>query len=322
MTYNALVTAPRRTLADLNASFRSSSETSDFVLTTEYRVGRYGLRVSRDGYGSRGVGGKLRHLVGVTVITEIKADYNWQPYCAEMVSGYRGTPEQRQERRERQVANHGTYSHHCRQPKVGDIVYARQQCVDQNAVGKGAYEPSDADTDAIGCSNCLVRIFGETVEPRAKVEAALESRPARRRQGQESAADVLPLWRRSPADQGHRGRRDPPLRPLQRALRDDLLGRDDGRLLPVPRRVPTLGIRPHRHQGCWRWALAEETREYDELLRREGGTHDDAAAPQPCASPMGSARGRPQDVPGRPSHASAASSPSANRSDTEHKENP
>jgi hypothetical protein len=80
--------------------------------------------------------------------------------------------EARKARIERQLAGHGfPVGHYCRQPQVGDIVWAHPQCVDQNAVGKGAFEPSVADTNVIDCSNCLVRIFGETVEPRAKIEA-------------------------------------------------------------------------------------------------------------------------------------------------------
>ena len=268
MTYNALVTAPRRTLADLNASFRSSSETSDFVLTTEYRVGRYGLRVSRDGYGSRGVGGKLRHLMVATVITEIKPDYNWQPYCAEMVSGYRGTPEQRQERRERQIASHGTYSHYCRQPKVGEVVYARQQCVDQNAVGKGAYEPSDADTNVIDCNNCAVRVFGEVPQPRAKVEAA-----AREARAAVKAKNPPPVC-------FHCGDRRPKTRATDAG--EKLLCSSCKDSYETIWFVETTGYTCQYHADMadardsahtatmLARALADQTREYDELLRREG----------------------------------------------------
>jgi hypothetical protein len=132
----------RRTLADLNETFRSTTETSDFEITIEYRVGRYALRISRDGYGSRGNGGKLLHLVIAHVITAIKPDYNWQAYCGEVVT--RGRSE------------------------------TAERYVEQNARGVGAFE-SDGDhaldTVAINCNNCSARIFGETPEPRAKVEA-------------------------------------------------------------------------------------------------------------------------------------------------------
>lgn len=172
----------RRPLADFNVS-RDTTETSDFVLTSEYRVGRYGLRVSRDGYGSRGNGGQLLHLVRVAFISEIKPGYDWRQACADTVRQVRGeTAESYQARVAKQIATHGQSPypgyHYCRQPKVGDIVWAHPQCVDTNAVGKGAYEPSIADTNLIDCSNCLVRIFGETVEPRAKIEARAKAERA------------------------------------------------------------------------------------------------------------------------------------------------
>jgi hypothetical protein len=167
----------RRPLADFNVS-REVTSTSDFVLTSEYRVGRYGLRVSRDGYGSRGNGGNLLHLVRVAFISEIKADYDWRQACGDNITAR--DPERRAALVAKAHADHEAKLpwHYCRQPKVGDIVWAHPQCVDTNAVGKGAYEPSIADTNVIDCSNCLVRIFGETVEPRAKVEARAKAERA------------------------------------------------------------------------------------------------------------------------------------------------
>jgi hypothetical protein len=165
-------TMNRQTLADLNLTFRSSHENSDFVLVTEYRVGRYGLRISRDGYSSRGLGGKLKHLVVATVIREIKPDYNWRAYCADQVSrGRNESSEKYEARKTRQVESHGQHGHFCRQPQVGDVVGCRQVCVGQNAIGRGAFDGEIADTTLINCSNCLVRFFHEEVEPRAKVEA-------------------------------------------------------------------------------------------------------------------------------------------------------
>src|SRR4029453_3183391 len=163
----------RPTLATLNDTFRASRETSDFVLTVEYRVGRYGLQISRDGRRSRGQGGKLLHLMVATVIAAIKPDYDWRPYCAESAYVGRTAPRaQAQMARDRQIADHGTHGHRCRQPKVGDVLVARQVCVDRNAVGLGAYDPSQADPAAIDCNNCARRQFGENPELRARVEAA------------------------------------------------------------------------------------------------------------------------------------------------------
>jgi hypothetical protein len=173
MTYNTHMSSPsaRRPLESFNAE-RPISETADFVIATEYRVGRYGLQISRDGYGSRGTGGKLIHLVRVAVISEIKDGYNWQTYCLQSARTSRwNTRDQAAAARDKQIASHGQPWHSCRQPKVGDLLWIAPQCVDQNARGTGAFEADEAGTSAIDCNNCLTRIFGETVEPRAKVEA-------------------------------------------------------------------------------------------------------------------------------------------------------
>jgi len=173
-------TQARKTLADYNEGFRSYGETSDFETVREYRVGKWGVRWARDGYGSRGVGGDKRHVCVVTVVTAIKPDYNWQAYCA--ASTYGGswlTREQMQKRREAQVASHGQYNHHCQQPKVGDVIQVNPVCRHNNVVGKGAWTPEELDTDAVDCLNCRREFFNEQVdgvEERRKEREAVEER--------------------------------------------------------------------------------------------------------------------------------------------------
>jgi hypothetical protein len=177
----------RRSLAALNVDFRSTRETSDFVIDVEYRVGKYGLRISRDGYNSRGFGGKLRHVVIVHAIREIKPDYNWQSYCRESCNRGRNEPQDKYDLRlSRHLSDHmaGHPWHFCRQPKVGDVIACRQVCVDQNAVGRGAFDatgPAALDTNAVDCNNCAVRFFHETPEPRAKIEAVEKAARAEER---------------------------------------------------------------------------------------------------------------------------------------------
>ena len=254
----------RRPLADFNTS-RDTTETSDFVLTSEYRVGRYGLQISRDGYGSRGNGGQLLHLVRVAFISEIKAGYDWRLACTQSITAR--DPERRAALVAKQIADHGKPWHHCRQPRVGDIVWAHPQCVDANAVGKGAYTPDQADTDAISCSNCLVRIFGETVEPRAKVEA--------RAKAERAAAKA----KNPPPTCFHCG----DVRPRTKAT-------EAGEILPCGRckedfetifwvettgaycqyHAECLAADPSREQGLLALGLEEENKAYDDLVRREG----------------------------------------------------
>ena len=165
-------TSVRPSLADLNLMFRSSREDSNFVIDVEYRVGKYGLRIARTGYASRGFGGKLRHLVVAHVIREVKPGYNWQAFCGEQVRRREAESIERYEaRKAKQIESHGKHGHYCQQPKAGEVIACRQVCVDQNAVGRGAFDGSDVDTSAIDCSNCAVRFFHETVVPRAKTDA-------------------------------------------------------------------------------------------------------------------------------------------------------
>lgn len=172
----------RSTLAELNQNFRREDSTPDFETVTEYRVGKWGTRWSRDGYASRGVGGDKLHLSVVTVITAIKPDYDWQSYCASSVHvSPWATPEQTQQRRAQQVASHGSYGHSCRQPQVGDVLNVRPVCRHENVRGTAAWTPEEADTDRIDCINCRVQFFKEQVdgiEERRVERAAVEARKA------------------------------------------------------------------------------------------------------------------------------------------------
>jgi hypothetical protein len=175
-------TTSRPTLAELNEDFRSTSETSDFDTLTEYRVGKWGVRWSRDGYGSRGTGGDKLHVSVVTVITRVKPDYDWRTYCAESASIAPWlTREQREQRLAQQVESHGKYNHYCRQPKVGDVINVKPVCRFENVRGTGAWTPEEADTDRVDCLNCRRSFFHEEVdgvEERRKERAAVESRKA------------------------------------------------------------------------------------------------------------------------------------------------
>ena len=175
-------TEGRKTLAQYNEGFRSYGETTDFSTMTEYRVGKWGVAYSRDGYASRGSGGDKTHMSVVTVITAIHPDYDWQSYCAATVRvGSWVTREQAEKRRAAQVASHGNYGHYCQQPKVGDVVTVRPVCRFENVRGTGAWTPDEADTAAVTCFNCRTGFFGEEVDGVAERRAereAVESRKA------------------------------------------------------------------------------------------------------------------------------------------------
>ena len=177
-------TEGRKTLAQYNEGFRSYGETTDFSTMTEYRVGKWGVAWSRDGYASRGGGGDKTHMSVVTVITEVKPDYDWQSYCASSVRvGSWVTREQAEKRRAAQVASHGSYGHYCQQPKVGDVVGVRPVCRFENVRGTGAWTAEQADTDVVSCLNCRRDFFKEAVdgvEERRKEREAVESRKAAR----------------------------------------------------------------------------------------------------------------------------------------------
>lgn len=180
---NRTASPARRSLAELNEGFASSSSTADFDLLTDYRVGKWGLAISRDGYQARGQGGEHRHLSIVTTIAAIHPDYNWRPYCAETVSrGRYETAEQHQANVARQLASHGAaFGHYCRQPKVGDIVAVRPVCRFENVRGTGAFTAEQADTAIVDCINCRRGFFGEQVDVvavQADRRAAVEARKA------------------------------------------------------------------------------------------------------------------------------------------------
>lgn len=174
----------RKNLAELNESFRTAGSRPDFEVVTEYRVGKWGLAYSRDGFNGRGQGGDKLHLSVATVITEIHPDYCWQTYCAASVRGGAwDTAEQIAARRAHQIAEHGCYGHYCEQPKVGDVIAVRPVCRFENVRGTGAWSAELADTDAINCLNCRSGFFGEQVDgvaERRAVREQVESRKAAR----------------------------------------------------------------------------------------------------------------------------------------------
>jgi hypothetical protein len=178
----SLTSSPaRRSLADLNVGFVRTGATADFDTLTEYRVGKWGLAWSRDGYGARGLGGDHLHLSVVTVITAIHPDYDWRPYCAASAYLGYGTEQQKAARRDRQVAGHGSYNHHCNQPKVGDAIAIRPVCRDQNVRGTFVFDGATADTNLVDCINCRRNFFGEQVDVvavKADRTAAVEARKA------------------------------------------------------------------------------------------------------------------------------------------------
>jgi hypothetical protein len=178
-------TQARKTLAELNEGFRSTGETSDFETATEYRVGKWGVAWSRDGYNGRGSGGDKLHLSVVTYITRVKEGYDWQSYCAASAYVSRGwTTEQVAKARAKQVAEHGVvpaWSHRCHQPKVGDVHRVNPVCRFENVRGTAAWTPELADTDVVNCFNCRRQFFHETVdgvEERRVERAGVEERKA------------------------------------------------------------------------------------------------------------------------------------------------
>lgn len=182
---NRTASPARATLAELNAarSLPRASITVDFDLTTALQVGRWGLAYSRDGYNGRGQGGDKLHVSAVTTITAIHPDYDWRPYCASSAYVGYGTPAQQQQRREKQVAGHGTYNHHCNQPKVGDVVRVEPLCRFENVRGTAAFTADQADTNLVTCANCAAAVFGEdkatiAAEQREAAKAAVAARKA------------------------------------------------------------------------------------------------------------------------------------------------
>ena len=175
-------TPARKTLTELNEGFRREGATSDFETMTEYRVGKWGVAYSRDGYNGRGQGGDKTHVSVVTVITAIHNDYDWQAYCASSIHvPTRATPEQFADRRAKQIAEHGKPWHRCQQPKVGDVMTVHPVCRFENVRGTAAWTPEVADTDAVTCFNCRRSFFHEEVdgvEERRVVRAGVEERKA------------------------------------------------------------------------------------------------------------------------------------------------
>ncbi len=180
---NRTASPARRSLAELNLGFVTEGATSDFDTRTEYRVGKWGLAWSRDGFASGGLGGDHLHLSVVTVITAIHPDYDWRPYCAASAYLGYGNAEQKAARRDRQVAGHGSYNHRCNQPKVGDAISVRPVCRDNNVRGTFVFDGATADTDVVDCINCRRGFFGEQVDVvavKADRAAASEAKKASR----------------------------------------------------------------------------------------------------------------------------------------------
>lgn len=181
---NRTASPARRSLAELNLTFASTAYEGDFDTLTEYRVGKWGLAWSRDGYNGRGQGGDHLHLSVVTSITFIHPGYDWRPFCAASAYLGYGNAEQQQARRDRQVAGHGSFNHHCNQPKVGDVIRIRPVCRDENVRGTFAWDANIADTNLVDCINCRRGFFGEQVDVvtvkadrKAEVEARKAAKP-------------------------------------------------------------------------------------------------------------------------------------------------